>query len=275
VVRVLGAGDADAALAVLERDPLANVFVASRVQAVGLNAGKLGAEVWAHPARGPVEALCYAGANLVPVAADGEALHAFADRARRRGRRCSSIVGPAAMVEPLWDLLRPAWGEAREVRRRQPLLAISEPPRAGRLDGVRRVRPDELEKLLPASVAMFTEEVGVSPLSGDGGAMYRSRVAELVQHGRAFALFDGDRVRFKAEIGAVSTRACQLQGVWVDPAERGRGLGAAGTAAVVAEALATLAPVVTLYVNDFNSGARAAYDRVGFTEVGRFASVLF
>ena len=34
---------------------------------------------------------------------------------------------------------------------------------------MRRVRPDELGILLPASVAMFTEEVGVSPVGPDGG----------------------------------------------------------------------------------------------------------
>ena len=38
---------------------------------------------------------------------------------------------------------------------------------------------------------------------------------------------------FKAEIGAVSRAACQVQGVWVAPAHRGRGIGTAGTAAVV------------------------------------------
>jgi predicted GNAT family acetyltransferase len=40
-------------------------------------------------------------------------------------------------------------------------------------------------------------------------------------------------------------------------------------------ARAAIAPVVSLYVNDFNSAARAAYARVGFREVGRYASVLF
>ena len=50
--------------------------------------------------------------------------------------------------------------------------------------------------LLPACVAMFTEEVGVSPNGHDGGAVYRARVAELIQAGRAFARFDGDQVVF-------------------------------------------------------------------------------
>ena len=36
-----------------------------------------------------------------------------------------------------------------------------------------------------------------------------------------------------------------------------------------------IAPVVSLYVNDYNEAARAAYRRVGFTEVGPYASILF
>ena len=122
---------------------------------------------------------------------------------------------------------------------------------------------------------MFTEEVGVSPLRVDGGAGYRARVAELVRAGQSLAWFDGDRVLFKAEIGAVSRAACQVQGVWVAPSHRGRGIGTAGTAAVVEYARTAIAPVVSLYVNDFNAAARAAYRRVGFREVGRYASVLF
>jgi predicted GNAT family acetyltransferase len=82
-------------------------------------------------------------------------------------------------------------------------------------------------------------------------------------------------VLFKAEIGAVSRSACQIQGVWVAPSHRGRGIGTAGTAAVVEYARTAIAPVVSLYVNDFNAPARAAYARVGFREVGRYASVLF
>jgi len=46
-------------------------------------------------------------------------------------------------------------------------------------------------------------------------------------------------------------------------------------ATVVREALATIAPVVTLYVNDYNVPARKCYRKVGFTDRGTFMSVLF
>ena len=80
---------------------------------------------------------------------------------------------------------------------------------------------------------------------------------------------------FKAEVGAATRSVCQVQGVWVDPALRGRGLSLGGTAAVVDRARAEVAPTVSLYVNDFNVAARRSYARVGFSEVGRFTSVLF
>jgi uncharacterized protein len=132
-----------------------------------------------------------------------------------------------------------------------------------------------LDTLLPAAVAMFTEEVGVSPTRVDGGAAYRARVAELVRAGQSLAWIEDGRVLFKADVGAVSRAACQLQGVWVAPQFRGQGIGQRATAAVVEYARTAIAPVVSLYVNDYNLAARAAYDRVGFRQVGTYSSVLF
>jgi predicted GNAT family acetyltransferase len=274
-LRLLGDRDRDEVLAICDRDPVANVFVASRVLAGGLEQPRLGAQLWGYLADGRLESLCYAGANLVPVCATPDAIVAFAGRARMQGRRCSSLVGPAPAVSQLWDLLRPHWGRPRDIRAAQPVMAISGPPHVAPDPLVRRVRLDQLDVVFPASVAMFTEEVGVSPIGPDGGAGYRARVAELIGAGRAFARIEDGQVIFKAEIGAVTPRACQVQGVWVRPDYRGRGLAAAGVAAVVDEALRSVAPVVSLYVNDFNTPARAAYRRAGFTEVDTFMSVLF
>jgi hypothetical protein len=276
--RVLDDSDEPAVHRLLATDPVAACVLAGRVEVAGTAAASLGAPLWGFGAGRDLDAVCLAGANLIPFAAPGAeraAAGAFAERARRAGRRCSTIVGPAASVAPLWDLLAPHWGPARDHRPRQPLMAIDGPPAVAAEARVRPVRISELETLLPAAVAMFTEEVGVSPLRVDGGAGYRARVTELVRAGHSLAWIEDGEVLFKAEIGAVSRAACQLQGVWVAPAFRGRGIGTAGTAAVVEYARTSVAPVVSLYVNDFNASARAAYRRVGFREVGRYASVLF
>lgn len=275
--RVLEPSDLDAALAVLDREPVANAFVMSRVHAVGLDPWRLGGEMWGWYEESMLTSLCYAGANLVPVCATPRAVRAFADRARRTGRRCSSIVGPAEPTAQLWRMLEPSWGPARDVRPHQPLMVTDRMPDDIAPDPyVRRIRKDELETIMPACVAMFTEEVGVSPLAGDGGLFYQARVAELVGSGRSFARLDGGgKVVFKAEIGAATPKACQIQGVWVAPEYRGRGLAAPAMAAVLRCALTDVAPVASLYVNDFNTPARRTYHRVGFRETGAFMSVLF
>ena len=273
-LRLLTDHDRDEVLAICDRDPVANIFVAARIRAAGVDPSRLGGQLWGYGDGGQLTALCYSGANLVPVEAGPDAVTAFASRARMQGRRCSSIVGPAEAVSQLWSQLAPVWGTPRDVRPVQPVLAMSAPSAIEPDPLVRMVRPAELDVVLPSCIAMFTEEVGVSPIGADGGVAYRARQADLIAAGRSFARIDDGKVIFKAEIGAVTPQACQVQGVWVPPDCRGRGHAVRGMAAVVRAAL-QMAPVVTLYVNDFNAPARGAYRRVGFTQAGTFMSVLF
>ncbi|HZO69721.1 MAG TPA: GNAT family N-acetyltransferase [Kribbellaceae bacterium] len=272
-VRVLGPRDLAAARAVIGRDPVVNVFVDSLVQASGLDPRR-GAEVWGYVDKGDLRAICHAGGNLVPVEADDIALRAFTAYALRRGRSCFQIVGPARAVQILWQGLEPSWGPAREVRPDQPFMVIGSDPAIAPDPRVRRVEPVELDLLYPACVAMYTEEVGVPPQTGPDGSFYRARVAELIRTGRAFAWIENGEVVFKAEVGAVGTGACQIQGVWVEPSRRGEGLAAPAMATVV-DLARSIAPVVTLYVNSFNAPARRAYQRVGFRTIATFATVLF
>ncbi len=274
--RLLEDADLAAVRRLLDADPVAGCLIATRVEAAGADQRRLGAELWGHAdASNGLDGLCLSGANLVPFSGSASALAGFAERAAAQGRRCSSIVGVERAVDAVWTQLTPNWGPARDVRAGQPLMAVSASPALAPDPLVRPVVPAELDVLMPACVAMFTEEVGVSPMGSDSGRGYRGRVRELIRAGRAFARIEDGEVVFKAELGAVSARACQIQGVWVRPDRRGEGIGAAGTAAVVAAALAHFAPVVSLYVNDYNEPALRAYRRVGFAQVGVFMTVLF
>jgi len=237
--------------------------------------------MWGYEQGGRLVAACHSAANMVPVQAlpddpdAGGALAAFAGRALAQRRRCATIVGPTDAVRILWRLLEPQWGPAREVRWDQPHLEIRGAPAVEPDPEVRRCGQADIDALYPACVAMYTEEVGVSPEIGGGGDLYRARVAQLVAKGWSFARFEQGRVVFKAEVAAATPYACQVQGVYVDPARRGEGLAARGMAAVVAAAQRDIAPVVSLYVNAHNVAARRAYATAGFEQSALFSTVMF
>ena len=256
---------------VFDGDPVGCCMVAARVAEHGIEPGAIGGELWTR--RGADESLCYAGANLIPLRGALPDLHAFADKAMGSARRCSSLVGRAELVLPMWRRLEPAWGPARDVREQQPLMALASRPDCPIDTGVRRVHIDELDAYLVAAIDMFIGEVGVDPRLGDGGRGYRRRVAGLIAAGRAWARFEHGEVVFKAEVGSQSPAVGQIQGVWVHPEYRGRGIGTAGTAAL-AKAVVDSGRIASLYVNSFNTVARAAYTRIGFAEIGTFATVL-
>ncbi len=261
--------------ALTARDPVVNVFVDYRSRLTRLDPKWLGGEVWGFHTDGALVAACHAAANLVPVGADRAAVEAFAARAAAQPRRCATLVGPAEQVDPMWALLTRTWGPGRDVRRHQPHLEMRAPSSVAPDPEVRRTTAADLDVLYPACVAMYTEEVGVSPEAGGGATLYRARVAQLISKKWSFARIEDGRVVFKAEIAAATPHACQVQGVWVAPERRGEGLATAGMAAVVQMALADVAPVVSLYVNEHNVAARRVYEAVGFVQTAEFTTVMF
>jgi GNAT superfamily N-acetyltransferase len=273
-VRVLGREDLPAVLRLLALRPIENVFVGSRIRAAGVEASSLGCQIWGYERDGELRSLCHAGANLVPVNADSDALAAWADFAGPE-RMCFSIIGPSTVALDLWHQLSTRWGapwsNVRDVRPRQPVMAISGPSTVEPDPEVRRMGLEHWDSYYEAAVKMYTEEVGVSPVQGNP-AGYRFYVRQLITTGRAFGLIRDGRVIFKADVGSVAGSVCQVQGVWLEPSLRGRGMAAPAMAAVV-QLARTVAPTVTLYVNDYNRPARSTYARVGFTDVGEFATI--
>ncbi len=264
----------------LGRDPIVNAVLASRVQALHtFERRRFGGELLGvRDGDGALAAAVFAGGNLLPVGGDDSHWRLLARRLADRARPCSSFVGRADAVRVFWQELSQAWGPARAVRDRQLLLTVAAGSAAADAlpagDPRLHVAPVEaLPAYLPAAVAMFTEELGASPLHGDGGD-YRARVAGLLRERRALAILDADGVVFKADIGAVTPNTCQVQGVWVRPDARGRGIGTAAMAGVLRHGL-TLAPTVSLYVNDYNVGAVRMYETLGMDHVADLSTVLF
>lgn len=270
-VRTLTSADAPAVFDLLGQDPFHHVFLEHHLLQTSLDSPWFGGQMFGYFADGELIAACNAAGNVTICGAyDSEIAQAWVSLLRSHQR--SSIVGRSDVVADLWSRLISFWGPARSERMQQPLLAIDTKPLVGPDPKVRRVLLDEFEEIYPHFVDMFTEEVGVNPeLNGKEG--YKSRVMSLLARGWSFALIENNSVKFKAEVGSATENAAQLQGVYVPPQFRGQGLSAAALAAVVLQVQREIAPVVTLYVNDYNTPALRLYEKVGFTQVGTLATI--
>lgn len=276
-VRPLRTASFDAALALAMTDPVTNALAGARLKELSRSVG-LGQEFSLTGEDPSPEGLLWHGVNLSPVSASAQALDDFGRHLTGRGRRASSVVGERAAVEQLWDAIAPDWERGvREYRWSQPLMLAAPADQLPAAPAVhlRPAMPGEEALVLPAAVAMFREEVGVDPLAGDGGRSYRARVAELIRRRRTYIVLEDGQVLFKADVGALFGPVAQIHGVWVHPETRGRGLGRAGMAALVARVRRDHAPQVSLYVNDFNTPARRAYAASGFHQVGELSTILF
>ena len=274
-LRVLGPSDVAAGLEVIGADPVVNVFADYRTRITQLDPRWLGGEMWGYFDEDRLVSMCHVGANLVPVSATPAACEAFVDRAARTGPRSSTIVGPHDAVALLWAGLEEHWPRPRDFRWDQPHLVATQVPTVPSDPLVRRTTKAEADVLYPACVAMYTEEVGISPEHDGGRDLYRARVNQLVGRGWSFSRIEDGRVLFKAEVACATPSACQIQGVYVDPELRGQGLATAGMATVVEICLREIAPSVSLYVNAHNLAARAAYARAGFEQTATFATIMF
>lgn len=274
-LRILGAADTAELFDLAAADPVANTFLLSHLETTRTAAPtSSGGQVLGVFDAGKLTAACWVGVNVVPTAVTADTGPEIGAWLAGTGRRFSSLFGPAEAVLSLWSELQHTSPRPFDVRSDQPLLKIEGPSAVPPAPGLRRARPDDLDRLLPACTAMFEEEVGYSPVAG-GSRHYRQRVLSLIQNGHSLVDFDAaGQVIFKAELGTVSSSAVQVQGVWMNPAYRGRGLSAGYMSAVVRFAQ-EIAPLTSLYVNHYNAPARATYESVGFRQAGTFATILF
>jgi predicted GNAT family acetyltransferase len=276
------AGITTAERADLERlvaaDPIVNAVVASRLAAYrSLDPARFGGALLGVRADAALTAAAFNGGNLLPIGGRPDDWVALAEQVARVPRLCTSIVGPVDAVSTMWATLVPRWGRARAIREQQPLLVLrrGDAVNVAAHPRVRVMHPHDIERYLPAAAAMFHEELGISPFAGRAGATYRRRVEAMLANGRSFGIVGRDgRMEFKADLGAVTDATCQVQGVWVRPDLRGRGLGTTALAAVLARGL-RLAPTVSLYVNDFNTAALRMYAKLGMRQVATLQTVLF
>jgi uncharacterized protein len=221
---------------------------------------------------GSVRGVIYYGAQLVVAAEEAAALDAFAIETRKYpGLR--SFVGPKRAVDGIWSRVKTWHTPPAIVRERQPLYALW-PQSLEPIDDVdvRPARSDEAELVAEHSARMILGELGYDPRAQR--STFIAGVRRGIELGLWWVWIANGELRFQCNVGARTPVTAQVQGVWTPEAARGRGYATQGLAAISRRLLATT-PTVSLYVNDFNAGALALYDRVGYRRVGELATYLF
>jgi RimJ/RimL family protein N-acetyltransferase len=173
------------------------------------------------------------------------------------GRPLSGVNGPAEVARAFAS----AWGVPATVRRREwlyRLRTLTPPPLPpGRAVAATTERLD----LLVAWMAAFLGEIGEPPDSA------RRQVDNRLAHG-GLTLWEHDRAPVSlAGLSLPVAGTVRVGPVYTPPEHRGRGFGAAVTAAVSRAALDNGAAEVVLFVDAANPISSRLYRRLGFEPV--------
>lgn len=258
------------ALEFLQRDPLINVYLISRLLEERTLATT---QMVVVRYNGAIVLVASLATNIV-LAGDPSFSHDItesaialvADRITTRMLPVRAIISPSHLVEPLWTQLRTRIDPPTVVRMNQPIYAIKRRFDFPDLTDARYSTTRDLDQLVPACAAMHKEEVGIDPLERDATG-YRERIRELVDKKRSVVRVVDGLIASKCEYSAVTNEAVQLMGVWTNPRYRRRGLSFALLREVCGH-LFRKGKTVTLFVNDFNRPAVGLYESLGFQRIG-------
>ena len=137
--------------------------------------------------------------------------------------------------------------------------------------GLRTATIDDLDLIVPAHAQSAFEESGIHPLVKDPEG-FRQRCARRIEQGQTWVWVEDGKLMFKAEVLANTPEVAYLEGVWVDPSERGKGRGLRCMSQLSRELLSRSASVCLL-VNEKFEAAQRFYKKAGYKLVGNFDTI--
>jgi predicted GNAT family acetyltransferase len=215
--------EAGEALSFLARRPLHTVYMAGLIRDHGveskLNRGRL---YGYRGSDGDLEGIALLGHATLVEARSQASLNAFA-RLARQSSLPHLIRGEEDVVRNFWD----QYGKPGEVVKqvsRELLMEQVDAAVGPDIAGLRQATLADLEAVLKVNSEMAQAESGSDPLQRDPEG-FRYRTARRISRGRNWIWMEGGRLLFKADIIADTPQVVYLEGVYVEPNERGRGYG--------------------------------------------------
>lgn len=249
------------ALAFLAKRPLHTVYVASLISDNGvespLNRGRLYSY---RGSDGQIEGIALLGHATILEARSDEALTAFTKLAQRSDLP-HLIRGEETVVSKFWSQYEKSGKQARRICRELLLEQVAAPENIA-MTGLRQATLDDLDSIVAANAEMARLESGSDPLERDPKG-FRSRTACRILRGRNWVWRQNGRLLFKADIIAETPEAVYLEGIYVGPAERGKGNGSL-CLAQLGRILLRKSASVSLTLNALRLENLNFYQNVGF-----------
>lgn len=211
-------------LAFLARRPIHTVMMAGLVRDNGLvNPLNRGTFHACRDEAGRLEGVVLIG-EIIMLEAVKEAALAAAARLAQSYANAYMIIGERGKIDRFWNYYD-GNGQSPRLFCRELLFELRWPVEVREpIPGLRPATPHDLELVMPVHGDMALEESGINPLEVDPDG-FRQRCARRIEQGRVWVWTEGRRVIFKADIVSETPEAIYVEGVYVNPEERGKQLG--------------------------------------------------
>ena len=269
----LGPGSEKDALEFLAERPIHTIIMSGLIHDNGLESPLNRGEFYGYRGQqGNLEGVALIGhATLVEARSDA-ALAAFA-RMAGSFPGINIILGEHEKIEKLWGYYSER-SRAAHYRRRELLFEQRWPsPNPRIVPALRLATLADLDLVVTSHARMGEEELGVNLLAADPEG-FRERCARRIQQGRVWLWIKHRRLIFKADIIAETSEATYLEGVYVDPAERGNGYGSRCLAQVSCRLLART-QALCLLVSEDNRVAQGLSRKAGYTVTACYETIFF
>ena len=181
------------------------------------------------------------------------------------------LLGEQDSVQAFWDFYAEKGQEPRLVCR-ELLLEQSWPIELREsVEGLRLATLDDLHLVVPAHAQLAFDESGVDPLVTNPEG-FRQRCARRIEAGQTWVWVEEGKLLFKADVITDTPEIIYLEGIWVDPSERGKGNGLRCMSQLSREFLLRSRCVCVL-VNESFDAAQRFYKKAGFKVAGHFDTI--
>lgn len=210
----------------LKKRPVHTVVMMSYIKDNGLeSADNRGVYYGFRNICGKLEGVALIGHTTLIEARSDAALVTFADVARKSETPIYLMMSDGAAIERFWNYYAAASQKPRLVCT-ELLFEIGFPFAVQNCDwDVRLAKTDELEQIAEAHAEVAFIESGVNPLEKDREGFLK-RCTKRIEMKRTFVVFENGKLVFKADIVAETEDVIYLEGIYVSPEYRGRGVGA-------------------------------------------------